>query len=51
MKPAGAMIQIGLAAPEMQIDGGLSPALPTFLGGEAFDLDEAYGPLRRSFQP
>ena len=45
MKPAGALIQIGLAAPEMQIDGGLGPAPPTFLGGEAIDLDAAYGAI------
>ncbi len=42
MKPAGALIQIGLAAPEMQIDGGLSAAPAAFLGGEAIDLDAAY---------
>jgi hypothetical protein len=42
MKPAGALIQIGLAAPEMQIDGGLVPTPGAFLGGEAIDLDTAY---------
>lgn len=42
MKPAGALIQLGLAAPEMQIDGGLGAAPATFLGGEAIDLDSAY---------
>ena len=39
MKPAGALIQLGLAAPEMQIDGGLHPAPATSFGGEAMDLD------------
>ena len=48
MKPAGALIQIGLAAPEMQIEGGLSPAPPAFLGGEAIDLDAVHDPLART---
>jgi hypothetical protein len=39
MKPAVALIQIGLAAPEMQIDGGLCPAPETSFGGEVMDLD------------
>jgi hypothetical protein len=39
MKPAGALIQIGLAAPEMQIDGGRHPAPETSFGGEPMDLD------------
>lgn len=43
MKPAGALIQIGLSAPEMQIDGGLSPPIPAFLGGEMIDLDTVAG--------
>ncbi len=41
MKPAGALIQVGLAAPELQIDGGRHPALETSFGGEAMDLDAA----------
>lgn len=43
-KAAGALIQIGLAAPELQIDGGRISAPPAFLGGESIDLDAAYGP-------
>jgi|GEM_PF-6942934 len=39
MKPAGALIQVGLAAPEMQIDGGLRPAPEASFGGEPMDLD------------
>lgn len=45
MQPAGALIQIGLAAPEMQIDGGFSTAPPAFLGGETIDLDAAFSAL------
>jgi hypothetical protein len=41
MKPAGALIQIGLAAPEMQIDGGRHPAPEMSFGGEPMDLDAA----------
>ena len=41
MKPVGALIQIGLAAPEMQIDGGLRPAPETSFGGEPMHLDAA----------
>jgi len=39
MEPASALIQIGLAAPEMQIDGGQHPAIETSFGGEPMDLD------------
>jgi hypothetical protein len=44
MQPAGALIQIGLAAPEMQIDGGLRPAPEMSFGGEPMDLDATPGP-------
>lgn len=40
LEPAGALIQLGLAAPEMQIDGGLRPAAEMSFGGEPMDLDE-----------
>lgn len=41
MQPAGALIQIGLGAPEMQIDGGLRQAPETSFGGEPIDLGAA----------
>ena len=41
MKPVGALIQVGLAAPEMQINGGQHPAPETSFGGEPMDLDGA----------
>lgn len=44
LQPAGALIQIGLAAPEMQIDGGLRPAPETSFGGELMDLNAALTP-------
>lgn len=38
MLPGGALIQMGLAAPSMIIDGGLSAGPRNFLGGETMDL-------------
>lgn len=34
----GTLVQMGLAAPEMMIDGGRTPVPPGFLGGEHMDL-------------
>lgn len=45
MKSAGALIQIGLAAPEMQIDGGRRPAPEMSFGGEPMDLNAAQDAL------
>lgn len=43
-QPGGALIQLGLAAPEMIIDGGRAASPAGFLGGEHMDLDTAATP-------
>jgi hypothetical protein len=40
MQGGGSLIQLELAAPEMVIDGGQSPAPQSNLGGEPIDLDD-----------